>query len=368
MSAVKIRFSTVAVLLMLCPTGTFAQSRDPLPVPDVPGFRTLKCDFHLHTVFSDGEVWPVTRVDEAWRDGLDAIALTDHSGHNPHKPDVSADLSRPFDIARQHAVRLGLILIPGVEVMEGNAHFNLLYVSDPNAFLGLKMLPALRAAARQKAFAFWNHPGWKETPRWSEMIAQAHSESLFRGVELVNGPSYYPEVFGFVNERNLTILANSDVHAPVQSEYDKRTRPVTLVFARTRDDAGIRDALDSGRTIAWMNGQLWGRAELLTELWKASVSGQSARLSFADTVRRAALRIANRSAIPFQVRIVKTPPWLFCGEASLGAEREAALPVSLAKDTPTGRHEVGIEAEIMNLHPAHGENLRVRLSLEVDIK
>ena len=33
-----------------------AQHRDALPVPDLPGYRTLKCDFHTHTVFSDGEV------------------------------------------------------------------------------------------------------------------------------------------------------------------------------------------------------------------------------------------------------------------------------------------------------------------------
>lgn len=42
------------------------------------GFHVLKCDFHTHTIFSDGRVWPTMRVDEAWKDGLDAIAITDH--------------------------------------------------------------------------------------------------------------------------------------------------------------------------------------------------------------------------------------------------------------------------------------------------
>ena len=41
--------------------------------PDVPGYLTLKCDLHMHTVFSDGSVWPNIRVQEALRDGLDAI-------------------------------------------------------------------------------------------------------------------------------------------------------------------------------------------------------------------------------------------------------------------------------------------------------
>ena len=37
--------------------------------PDIPGYKTLKCDFHQHTVFSDGSVWPSIRVQEAIRDG-----------------------------------------------------------------------------------------------------------------------------------------------------------------------------------------------------------------------------------------------------------------------------------------------------------
>jgi len=39
-----------------------------LKFPDVPGFKTLKCDFHQHTVFSDGSVWPDIRVMEALMD------------------------------------------------------------------------------------------------------------------------------------------------------------------------------------------------------------------------------------------------------------------------------------------------------------
>jgi hypothetical protein len=27
-------------------------------LPDIPGYQTLKADFHVHTDFSDGSVWP----------------------------------------------------------------------------------------------------------------------------------------------------------------------------------------------------------------------------------------------------------------------------------------------------------------------
>ena len=68
------------LLLIVGLAGATARAQTPvrqaLPVPDVPGFKALKADFHLHTVFSDGNVWPTVHVQEAWRDGLDVVALT----------------------------------------------------------------------------------------------------------------------------------------------------------------------------------------------------------------------------------------------------------------------------------------------------
>jgi hypothetical protein len=52
-----------------------AQERHELKVPDIEGYKTLKCDFHIHTVFSDGLVWPSVRVGEAYLEGLDALPL-----------------------------------------------------------------------------------------------------------------------------------------------------------------------------------------------------------------------------------------------------------------------------------------------------
>ena len=47
-------------------------------LPDVNGYHVYKADLHLHTMFSDGNVTPEFRVQEAWYDGLDVIAITDH--------------------------------------------------------------------------------------------------------------------------------------------------------------------------------------------------------------------------------------------------------------------------------------------------
>ena len=88
-----------AVALVVCSwrrARARARNGDPRPVPDLPGLKTLKADFHLHTVFSDGQVWPTVHVQEAWRDGLDVVALTDHVEYQPHAADVSKDLRRPY--------------------------------------------------------------------------------------------------------------------------------------------------------------------------------------------------------------------------------------------------------------------------------
>ena len=73
--------------------------RKNLTIPNVNGFQVLKCDFHMHTVFTDGHVWPNVRVQEAWREGLDAISYTEHMEYNPHSADVKVDHNRSHDLA-----------------------------------------------------------------------------------------------------------------------------------------------------------------------------------------------------------------------------------------------------------------------------
>ena len=68
--------------------------RKTINIPDILGYKTLKCDFHMHTVFSDGIVWPTFRVDEAWEEGLDAIAITDHIENQPSRSMLAEIITR----------------------------------------------------------------------------------------------------------------------------------------------------------------------------------------------------------------------------------------------------------------------------------
>ena len=60
------------------PFGHQATERKEIILPQVNGYNCYKGDFHIHTSYSDGRVNPDGRVLEAWYDGLDIIAITDH--------------------------------------------------------------------------------------------------------------------------------------------------------------------------------------------------------------------------------------------------------------------------------------------------
>ena len=102
------------------------------PSCDVPGFVTLKGDFHIHTVFSDGLVWPTVRADEAWREGLDVISITDHLEYQPHKADVSTNFNRSYELARGHGTDLDLLVVRGSEITRKMppGHLNAIFLTN----------------------------------------------------------------------------------------------------------------------------------------------------------------------------------------------------------------------------------------------
>jgi hypothetical protein len=353
--------------------------RRPLPVPDLPGLRTLKGDFHLHTVFSDGQVWPTVHVQEAWRDGLDVIALTDHVEYQPHAADVNKDRRRPYAIARPLADQVGIILIPGAEITRpepgqaspwpvGSAHFNALFVEDPAALAAPDLLDALRAARAQNAYVFWNHPGFMGTlePRWHAHVDEAWHLGLFQGMELVNGEDFYPAAYPWIEERKLAILATSDYHLPTPPRGSGPPRPITLVFARSADVEGVREALLARRTAAWLGDDVWGAEEHLRGLWTAAVACTGTP-SFRPG-QTALLRVHNESAIPFRLRVRAAPSWARPEKATIGAEATSVLRVGLAREAPIGAQQASLEFEVENLHVGPGRNLVVTLPLALTIR
>ena len=95
------RFSIILLTLLVAVAPLYAQKNPDLrylpkrPVqraemilPQVKGYNIYKADFHIHTVYSDGHVSPKGRVTEAYYDGLDIIAITDHIEYRPNEQNM----------------------------------------------------------------------------------------------------------------------------------------------------------------------------------------------------------------------------------------------------------------------------------------
>ncbi|MBN2289904.1 MAG: histidinol-phosphatase, partial [Candidatus Glassbacteria bacterium] len=281
--------------------------RREIKVPDIPGYLTLKCDLHMHTVFSDGRVWPTVRVDEAWSEGLDAISITDHLEYLPHKKDVSENFNRPYEIALPRAGELSLLLIKGVEVTKDmpTGHYNALFIDDAEKLNHQDYLKALRAADEQGAFIFWNHPGWKNSDEqgraiWHGEQTAVYDSGLMHGIEVVNGRDYYPNGHRWAIEKKLTLLGTTDVHSPMAFDYRPgEIRPLTLVFATERSPAAIREALFDRRTAVLSEGSLYGERRFLEPLFAAAVEILNPRVELKGRGGWAWLQVRNSSDIPF---------------------------------------------------------------------
>src|SRR6478735_2627459 len=279
--------------------------------PDIPGYKTVKCDLHMHTVFSDGNVWPTIRVQEALMDGLDAISLTEHLEYQPHKDDIPhPDRNRSYNLALAEAKDHDLIIIRGSEITRKMppGHNNAVFVTDANKMLVKDSIEVFREAKRQGAFTFWNHPAWtSQKPDGMATLTPMHQylikEKLLDGIEVVNDDTYSDEALKIALDNNLTIMGSSDIHGLVDWQFvdaPAMHRPITLVFAKEKTEAGIKDALFNKRTVAFYKNLLVGRDEFLIPIIQESLVIKSAMYMGKTNVLEVV--IDNRSNAEFTLR------------------------------------------------------------------
>jgi 3',5'-nucleoside bisphosphate phosphatase len=367
----------VVAILTVIPAGGAQDVRRGFMVPAPRGFEVLTADLHLHSVFSDGEVWPTVHVREAWRDGLDVVSLTEHREYRPHARDLTGGAMRAYELARPLADQLGILLVPGIEITRpvpgqpspwpvGSAHFNALFISDEEPLGAPDLAMALRAAHGQGAFITWNHPQFMGRPaQWFAHVNEVFEQHLFEGIEIVNGDEYSPQAFAWALERGLTILACSDAHLPMPAHLHSARRPVTLLFSRTRDLAGVREALTGRRTAAWLDDDVWGEERWLRGIWDGAVTSPAAsawRIGQDFTVA-----LQNSSAIDFDVEVASAPPWLRVSHLRLPHSGTGLLRGRVLDDAPGGTQQIAMGVLVRNLHPRPDAQLQATLTLNVVI-
>lgn len=255
--------------------------------PDIKGFKTIVCDLHTHTVFSDGSVWPNIRIQEALKDGLDAIAITEHIEYQSHKEDIPhLDRNRSYELSKKYAEKSELMVIAGTEITKSMppGHSNAIFVKDVNKIMHDNYMDAHLAARKQGAFIFWNHPHWigqrkDGSVKLYEEVKDLIDKNLLHGIEVTNERTYSDQAIQVALDHNLTMLGTSDVHGFVDWDYNiphGGHRPVTLVFSKRKNLKDLKRSLFQGRTAVWYNNLLIGKSEWIKPLLEASIKIDSA--------------------------------------------------------------------------------------------
>ena len=312
--------------------------RNEIVIPKVKGYNVYKADFHTHSIFSDGEVTPAWRVEEAWSDGLDIIAVTDHMEYrrterviyhfmkdyiredlrgekyavntnvlntNPDSRGILVDFNVSYDSAKKRGDELGIMVVRGVEITRGKlGDYNAIFTKDNNAIYDPDLETSIRNARAQGAFIMHNHPQYtKDTestmPKHCEDF---HAKGLIDGIEVANSYQIFSSLIDFCVEGGYAPMSSSDIHTVTAAYYPDAGkdyfRNMTLVLAKSCDEKSILKALKEHRTIAYRNNLLIGSEELLTELFKACISAEIVE----ETGNAIKVKFTNHSSLPFSLR------------------------------------------------------------------
>jgi len=352
-------------------------SRKIINFPDINGYKTLKCDFHMHTVYSDGTVWPSFRVAEAWADGFDVIAITDHLGKSKYNHVNDTNFNENYEIAKPVADKLGIVLIKGSEITMKYpyGHYNALFLKDINLVDKSNCVEDLTAAKDQGAFIIWNHPGWKmkdEIPLWDSIPGILLKKVLINGIELVNYTSYYPLAFTWAAEKKLTAFAGSDIHNPATAEFDYMNgshRPMTLVFAKDTSQVSIKDALEQHRTVVYYDNFLLGSEEYLAALFNASVVVQNPSFSIdadSDNNYFNHIRIQNNSSVDYELELSAADKILKVSDkVILKANTVTVLDIKPTPRDITGEKEYVLKYKVKNLLSSPGTGIIVDFPIKI---
>ena len=325
---------------MLHYTKRATRQRKEFVLPVVNGYNVYKADLHTHTIYSDGNVTPEFRVQEAWYSGLDVLAITDHIEYRPcegamlnflkgyitegttaanlyvtdgaaDERGILSDMNYPVKLAQSAATGYDITIIPGIEITrtpEAIGHYNALFTKDNNAIYTADALQSLRNAKAQGAIIMLNHQGWRrKNLDLIEFEKKAYAEGLIDGIEIMNGTEFYPRTITYAMKEGLFFASNTDIGDSIAEEYTMLgvQRNMTLIFAKDKSLASLREAIEARRTLAYACNTLAGDEQLLKDLFMASISVTTVQ-QLEDGGRTVA--VTNNSSVPYLLRMGHAEP------------------------------------------------------------
>lgn len=313
--------------------------RNEFILPNVNKYVVLKSDLHIHTIYSDGSVTPEYRVQEAWTDGLDVIAITDHveyrkwegqmisflkgyvpegtkavnagiTGKAADERGILSDLNLPVREAQRVADQSGLLLIPGVEITRDPlkvGHYNALFVKDANTVYDADPIVSIKNAREQGALIMQNHPGWRRKDlEIIDFEKQVYEQNLIDGVEIMNGGEFYPTVVSRASEKKLFMAANTDIHSTTSKDYVAvgHQRNMTLILAKEKSLDAVKEALQARRTLAYSFGSIAGEEQLVRDFFQACIKYETL---FEKDKKQRRVRMTNPTSMHFVLNFGGNP-------------------------------------------------------------
>ena len=341
----------------------------------------ISSDLHIHTVFSDGAVWPTIRVDEAIRDSIDLISLTEHLEYQSHLTDIPhTNRNRSFQIAGGYVQNRPLAVVHGTEITKPMppGHFNAIFIQDANKFFDdnkepLEFIKGIKEANNQEAFVFWNHPMWeanrsdgivKLDPIHQEII----DKKLLHGIEVVNFDTFSEEAMQIALENNLTMMGTSDVHILIAWDFniEKESfhRPITFIMSNNRTMNSIRDALFNGDTFIWYRDLIIGKSNNLKQVIDNNLEVISKGYSYRDRkVEILQIELKNKSVAPINLNY--TGEYTFHNDYKF-INLEPRSSKTIYVKTKKIKQIVDLEFEILNYVVGPKTNLKTIKTINIE--
>lgn len=313
--------------------------RQEFVLPEVNGFKVYKADLHSHSIYSDGNVTPEYRVREAWVDGLDVLAITEHveyrpsegkmlnflkgyhpagtkavntsiTGRDADERGIMVDLNLPIEMARKAAVSYGITIIPGIEITrvpETIGHYNALFIEDANSIYATDPTASIRKAREQGALIMHNHPGWlRKNLEMTKFEQLVYNEKLIDGVEIMNGSEFYPSAVQRALDNKLFMAANTDIHNTTAMDYTSQGhyRNMTFILAKDASLESLKEALKKRRTLAYSFGTVAGDEQLVKDFFLACVKFETFRV---DNKGKRFMRMTNNTSMDFVLNFGGNP-------------------------------------------------------------
>ena len=370
----------ISILLIIASLNSYSQKRKVF-FKSPAGVYFISSDLHIHSVFSDGAVWPTVRVDEAIRDSLDLISLTEHLEYQSHISDIPhTNRNRSFQIAGGYVQKRPLAVVHGTEITKPMppGHFNAIFVKDANKFFDknkdpLNFIKGIKEANNQGAFVFWNHPMWEANR--SDGIAKLdpiHKEvinkKLLHGIEVVNFDTFSEEAMQIALDYELTMMGTSDVHILIEWDFniEKESfhRPITFIMSKNRTIKSIRDALFNGDTFIWYRDLIIGKSNNLKQVIENNLEVISEGYGFKGRkVEILQLELRNKSVAPISLNYIGE--YTFHNDYKF-IELEPRSSKIIYVKTKKIKEAIDLEFEILNYVIAPKTNLKTIKTITID--